>query len=114
MCPYSTLKPQVLTALHNIIAGRGVSPCEWFWQDYPSFYITASRLDDIVPFEGVQKYAEKLKQCVEAYRRQGGRRKSGGPMERGTVILRELRNQGHFDNQDISKQCYEVKLLIAR
>ena len=33
-------------------------------------------------------------------------------LRRGTVLLRELRNQGHFGHQDITKQSYEVALLI--
>lgn len=30
-------------------------------------YITAARHDDVIPFEGVKKYVEKLQHCIKEY-----------------------------------------------
>ena len=38
----------------------------------------------------------------------GADKDEGLTMQRGSVILRELKKQGHYDNDDVTLQSYEV------
>ena len=51
-------------------------------QDYPSFYITGSKYDWIVPFKGVKRFAKRLEECVKLHR------------SRSSATTTELENQG--------------------
>ena len=108
-------------------------------------------MDDVIPFQGVQKYVKKLKECIRVHRANDGLRdRSPGkanelrgkasatnldgssdrissfsnrllrrntllshdserPLQRGTVLLRELRHQGHYLSNNVANECHEVK-----
>ena len=38
-------------------------------QDYPAMYIMTAIRDDVIPFEGVKMYVEKLQHCIKQYAR---------------------------------------------
>lgn len=38
-----------------------------FIQDYPAMYVMAARHDDVIPFEGVTKYVDKLQSCIKQH-----------------------------------------------
>lgn len=117
------------------------TPCYYtFWcvlclkqlslQDYPAMLVLASKRDNIIPFEGVQKYVSKLRLCVEQHRSNTSQKLSmkqtwmsllstktwtgmftESPIPRGTVLFHIDKHHNHHgsgENRHTLKEVYST------
>ena len=88
--------------------------------------VTASKQDDVIPFEGVQKYVNKLQFCLQQHQMKAGQESgtrtwmsllpvnkspgafTGSSVSRGTILFHVDKRHGHHGSRESVEASKEV------